>query len=131
VTFPGWTNQPETFYAQTDIFCLPSRNEPFGLVLIEAMARGLPVVATQCNGPLDIVTPEHDGLLVPTGDLPGLTTALRRLLTDAPLRQRLGSAARTKVAAQYSPEAVGRSLLAALAAFAPAIPRKPHRQSPP
>jgi glycosyltransferase involved in cell wall biosynthesis len=116
-SFPGWTDRPESFYAATDIFCLPSRNEPFGLVLIEAMAQGLPVVATRCNGPLGIVTPEHDGLLTPPGEVAPLAAALRRLLDDEALRHRLGAAARQTAHRDFGPAAVGRSLLRALASY--------------
>ena len=116
---PGWTDQPEAFYAAIDLFCLPYRNEPFGLVLIEAMAHGLPVVATLCNGPLGIVTPERDGLLTPPGEAAPLAAALRRLLGDEALRRRLGTAARETAHRDFGPAAVGRSLLRALINFYP------------
>jgi glycosyltransferase involved in cell wall biosynthesis len=63
---------------EADAFVLPSRHETFGVVLIEAMATGLPVVATRCGGPEDIVTPAT-GLLVPPDDPKALAEALRTM----------------------------------------------------
>ncbi|MFA4907106.1 MAG: glycosyltransferase [archaeon] len=60
---------------------LPSEVETFGIVLIEAMACGQPVIATRCGGPEDIVTPET-GFLVPVNDVAALTTAMQRMITD-------------------------------------------------
>jgi glycosyltransferase involved in cell wall biosynthesis len=70
------------------------------------MAAGLPVVATWAGGPAEIITNEIDGLLVPPGDVPALTNALRRLLDDETLRQRLGKAARER-AKDFAPAVIG------------------------
>ncbi len=67
--------------ARTDAFVLPSRYETFGVVLVEALAQGKPVVATRCGGPESIVRP-CDGLLVPVDDPQALGTAMRCLRTD-------------------------------------------------
>jgi glycosyltransferase involved in cell wall biosynthesis len=64
--------------ATADALVLPSRYETFGIVLIEALALGKPVIATRCGGPESIVR-EQDGLLVPTDDVAALAQALRRL----------------------------------------------------
>jgi glycosyltransferase involved in cell wall biosynthesis len=76
----------------TDIMVLPSRNEPFGRVLIEAMATGKPVIATASGGAPEIVVPEETGLLVPPENAEALAGALLRLLGDEDLRQRMGAA---------------------------------------
>jgi glycosyltransferase involved in cell wall biosynthesis len=66
------------FYSNLDIFVLPSRYETFGIVLIEAMACGIPVIATKCGGPLDIVT-ESTGLLIEKDNRDELANAIVRM----------------------------------------------------
>ncbi len=67
--------------AGADLLVLPSYYESFGLVLVEAMACGIPVVATRCGGPEQIVDPAS-GLLVEVGDSAGLARAVERVLAD-------------------------------------------------
>lgn len=82
-------------YQESSIFVLSSRFEGFGMVLIEAMACGLPVVSFDCPaGPDEIITDGVDGLLVPSGDLHALAEKLMVLMTDENLRRRLGQQAR-------------------------------------
>lgn len=70
------------FFASATAFCLPSRAEPFGIVLLEAALFDLPVVATSVGGIGEIVRGGQDGALVPPGDPVALATALRAILTD-------------------------------------------------
>jgi glycosyltransferase involved in cell wall biosynthesis len=79
----------------------PSFLEPWGLVCNEAMHLGLPVIATDAVGAAagGLVRHERNGLVVPAGDAPALAQAIRRLRDDAPLRRRLGDAARRDAAA--------------------------------
>ena len=82
-------------YQESSIFVLSSRFEGFGMVLIEAMACGLPVVSFDCPaGPDEIITDGVDGLLVPSGDVHVLAEKLMVLMTDENLRRRLGQQAR-------------------------------------
>ncbi|EHJ46143.1 glycosyl transferase group 1 [Solidesulfovibrio carbinoliphilus subsp. oakridgensis] len=76
--------------------------EPFGRVLLEAMALGRPVIATGAGGPREVIEPDTDGLLVPPGDAPAMAGAMGRLLADAGLRERLGLAGRRKVRERYT-----------------------------
>jgi glycosyltransferase involved in cell wall biosynthesis len=77
IFFAGAINMADkaAFYSDINLFVLPSRYESFGIVLLEAMASGIPVVATLCGGPADIVD-ESTGLLVPSGDIERLREAI-------------------------------------------------------
>lgn len=83
------------------IFLYPSRREPFGLSIIEAMACGIPVVTTDVYGPREIVTHNHDGLAVPPGDVGRLVEAVRNLLSDEKLQLKLGNNARRTAENRY------------------------------
>jgi glycosyltransferase involved in cell wall biosynthesis len=87
-----------------DVFILPSPAEPFGLVLLEAMALGKPVVATQAGGPLEIVVPEETGLLVPPANPNALAQAVCRLLDDLQLRQSMGHKGRERFCSEFKAE---------------------------
>jgi glycosyltransferase involved in cell wall biosynthesis len=84
-------------YAEHEIFVLPSLVEGMPLVLLEAMASGMPVVTTESSGMTDLVEDSHDGLFVIPGDAESLSTAILRLCRDPELRLRLGSAAQEKM----------------------------------
>ncbi|MDI3281475.1 MAG: glycosyltransferase, partial [Bacillota bacterium] len=77
---------------EADLFILPSLSEGMPLVLLEAMAQGLPVAATAVGGIPELITHERTGLLVPPGDATALASALRRLLADEGLRHSLSRA---------------------------------------
>ncbi|MCB1162625.1 glycosyltransferase [bacterium] len=79
-----------------DIFALPATGESFGIVYLEAMAAGLPVIAPAGEGIADVIAPERDGLLLPDVEVDTLAAALRRLAADPELRGRIGEAARER-----------------------------------
>lgn len=85
-------------YSKADVFVLPSRKEGFGIVYLEAMSFGLPVIAVKGGGSVDVVEHETTGLLVEYGDVDGLCNAIRRLTCDRSLRERLGCAGQLQVA---------------------------------
>jgi glycosyltransferase involved in cell wall biosynthesis len=90
--------------AGSDIFVLATLSEGMPLALLEAMAEGLPAVASSVGGVPEIVQDGENGLLVPAGDAAALARALHRLMADADLRVRLGCTARRTIAEHYGLE---------------------------
>src|ERR1700676_4588392 len=103
--------------AQADLFGLPSRSEPFGIVLLEAGAAGLPVIATRVGGIPELIEDGLTGVLVPPDDLVALEGAMRRLLTDITDANRLAQAWHKKVITTWSWERTCRQYLSALEKF--------------
>lgn len=82
---------------------VPTQNfESFSYTVLEAMSCGCPVISTYCGGPAEIITDEVDGLLVPTGSTNALTTALRKLIDNPQLREKLASQARRTSEKRFS-----------------------------
>jgi glycosyltransferase involved in cell wall biosynthesis len=98
----GAVSSPQEALGQIDLLALPSAAEGFGLVLIEAMAAGVPVVATDVPGICDVVTNEENGLLVPVAAPPQLAQAIRRIAQDVQLRERLIANGRRTVEERYN-----------------------------
>lgn len=88
-------------YRSSDVFCLPSWWEAMPLSVLEAMASGLPVVATAVGDIPRVVEDGVTGLLVPPGDVTALSDALESLLTDGDLRRRMGAAGRRRVETSF------------------------------
>lgn len=90
------------FYRQADVFVMPSRYELFGIVMLEAMACGVPVVATRFGGPAEVIRDGVDGLLVDPQDTEGLADAILRLLERPQDRVEMGLRARAAIEGRYS-----------------------------
>lgn len=103
VTFTGALEQREIFarLARADVFVQTSRYEGMPGSVLEAMAAGLPVIGTDVNGTRELVEHNETGLLVPYDDVDATAEALRRLLADRPLRERLGAAGRRRAEAGF------------------------------
>lgn len=98
------------YYAAADVAVVPSHYEPFGLVAIEAMASGTPVVASDVGGLQFTVIPEVTGLLAPAKDEAAFAQAIDRILSDSQWRDQLGQAGRDRVEAMFSWDGVATQL---------------------
>jgi glycosyltransferase involved in cell wall biosynthesis len=110
-------------YARAHVFCLPSVEEGFGMVLLEAMAAGLPVVATDVTGAADVIRQGEEGLLVGPRDPAMLREALAEMVGDPARRRRMGEAARSRVCEAFRWEHYWqRSIAAYESLIAAAVP---------
>ena len=82
VLMPGFVDKPETFITKSDVLCLSSISEGFGNVVVESMALGVPVVATNCGGPREILEDGTYGKLVPVGDYIEMSNAVLKIIKD-------------------------------------------------
>lgn len=119
VIFAGQVANVREYYAMADVLVLPSHSEGSPNVLLEAMAAGVPVVATAVGGVPEIVTPEETALLVKARDTEALAQAMKRLLNDRGLAEQLAERARLQVTARHTPTARLRSLLELYAELMP------------
>ena len=95
-------------YLSSSVFILPSRFEGFGLVIIEAMACGVPVVAFDCeNGPRSIIDDGETGFLIPPFDINALSEKVMHLISDVNLRKQIGANAQ-EAASQYDIDRIGQ-----------------------
>ena len=117
VSFPGWIDDRAAFFARADLFVLSSRVEPFGIVVIEAMAHGVPVVATRTAGPLDILSHGETGLLVACESVEQMCAALRDLLGDPERARRMGAQGRASVLERWSFDVVAARMAQAVDAL--------------
>lgn len=98
------------YFQDADLFVLPSKQEGLGIVVLEAMAAGLPVVSTRCGGPEMLVRDGETGLLVPTDDAEAMAQAILRLAASRNQRKVMGANARRVAMSEFSREAVGPRL---------------------
>lgn len=111
---PAYGEAKHRLFDEHDVFVFPTLNEAFGIVALEAMQAGLPVVAT-CEGALpDIVEHGETGLLVPPRDPAALASCLTELLSDRGMQRRMGARGKERQAQRYTLAAFERNLTAAL-----------------
>lgn len=110
VEFHGFVEDVAPLYEMADVALVPSLQEPFGNVAVEAMALGLPVIASRVGGLEEIVTDGRTGLLVEPGDVEDLARAITRLLDDAEFGAVLGATARSTVRERFDSRTTSDSL---------------------
>lgn len=113
VVFVGFASYQELprYYQTADVFCAPATgSESFGIILLEAMALGKPIVASNIEGYASVISDGVDGVLVPPRDSQSLAQALIDLLNDEPRRREMGANGRTK-ALGYGWESIARHIL--------------------
>lgn len=115
VYFKGFATDPvrNRLLHVADVAVFPSLYEPFGIVALEAMAVGLPVVASRCGGLCEVIDQGETGILVPPGDAGALADALVPLLMSAGMREHLGRRGRERVRARFGWRRVAEQTLAA------------------
>lgn len=111
VRHAGWQEDPRPYFAAMDLVALPSHREGLGMVLLEAAAMEIPVVASDATGCRDALVPGETGLMVPVRDSARLRDALRQLVADGELRARLGRQGRAWVCAHFDQRKVWGALV--------------------
>ncbi|HEV3111237.1 MAG TPA: glycosyltransferase family 4 protein [Candidatus Binataceae bacterium] len=122
--FLGSIGDPRTLFWAADIFVQPSMMEGLGVALLEAMACGLPVVASRAGGMVEVIEDRHDGLLVAVADSIALERSIEELAESPALRSSLAAQARVKAEQDFSLAAMARRTLAL---YQSSIRRKPRR----
>jgi glycosyltransferase involved in cell wall biosynthesis len=107
----GFREDVLSIIAAGDLFVLPSKAEPFGLVILEAMALAKPVVATAAGGPLEIVLDDVSGMLVPPNNPAALAAAMQQLINNPPRRAAMGQSGRERFENHFTADRMGRDTL--------------------
>lgn len=110
VHFAGWLKDREAFYRGIDIFCLPSRQETFGIVVLEAFQHKKPVIASAVSGPLELSAGRDVALFVPPEDAEKLADAMQQLLHDPARRETLVNTAFTLLQERYTMPVIAQQL---------------------
>lgn len=112
VRFLGWRHDREALLRTADLCAFPSRYDSFGVVTLEAWAQGCPLVAAAAQGPKSVITTGHDGIVVPIDDIGALSGAMRMVLAEKPLREKLIQNGRRTYDTLYSEKSVTERYLA-------------------
>jgi glycosyltransferase involved in cell wall biosynthesis len=104
IRLSGWVDDIAELLVSFDLFVSPSRSEPFGLSIVEAMAAGTPVISSMSEGAREIIDDHHSGRLVPIGDVHTLARVISELLSDPAQRGHLSANAQRIVRERFSLE---------------------------
>ncbi|MDL5046621.1 glycosyltransferase family 4 protein [Oscillatoria amoena NRMC-F 0135] len=110
VDFLGWVNDMQSLYLSVDIAVFPFYNEGFGMVLLEAMSYGLPVISYDYPAAREIITHQKDGLLIPVGDVQSLKRSIDSLMNDYNFRNIIGYNARMTVVDKFNYQQMQNSI---------------------
>lgn len=110
VKFLGWIDDKGSFFKKINLFCLPSAEEAFGIVLLEAMNYRVPIVATECHGPVDIISNGVSGLLCKIGNPQSMAESLEKLINDHESQRRYSELAFKKLESDYSDQVVYKKI---------------------
>lgn len=121
-TTEGWAALADA-YGSADVFCLPTRFEPFGIAFIEAMYFGLPCIGTDAWAVPEMITDGETGFTVPIDDVAALTDRLLRLLGDRTLARRMGNAGRERAYRQFTWQRVIQRMLDVIEPAVGALPQ--------
>ena len=108
--FTGWVEDRTAFLSAIDLFVLPSYHEPFGIVLIEAMAHGKPCITTATEGPCEIIRAGEDAMMVDIAKPYELAQSIMECLENTGLTIQIAARARQKIEQQFSSEVVSAKL---------------------
>jgi glycosyltransferase involved in cell wall biosynthesis len=108
VRFLGWREDRAALYRAANLCVYPSREEPFGNVVVEAWSCGIPIVTTASSGPSWLVRKDEDAILAPVDDVEALAAAIRNLLSSKPLSEKLVAAGRRRVSEEFSEKSIVR-----------------------
>ncbi len=114
VRWLGWVDDQAAFFREIDLFCLPSRREPFGLALIEAMAAAVPAIASATDGPADILAHDRTGWLFPIDDSQALGDLICQTFLHPANRIRVGERGKAEAERNFRAEAAAATLECAL-----------------
>ncbi len=114
IQFIGWVHDKKEFFDKIDIFCHPSIEEPFGVMILEAMLFDKPIIAAEAEGPKEIITNMKDGILVPINSPTAMAEAIEELINDKALANSLADKAFLTVRKDYDINIVGKKLTAFL-----------------
>ncbi len=114
VTMPGWLPSSQALFDEVDLLCVPSRHEPFGLILLEAFNAGIPMAVAKAEGPLEICTDGEDALLAETDSAEALASQLKKLIDQPELAAHLREAGFVTLKTRYAETVVKHQLNDAL-----------------
>lgn len=110
ISFTGWIDKKSDFFNQIDIFCLPSRVEPFGIVLLEAMAYYKPIIATNCQGPKDIFNNNINGIIINKESEGDLSQKIQYLIKNETVSKKIAKDGNLTFKARYTSEKLRSTL---------------------
>lgn len=110
----GWIYDKKKFFSQIDLFSLPSTIEPFGLVILEAMAHGVPVISTDCRGPSDIIKHNYNGIIIKKNDISALIYNINLLKKKIDLRNKISKNGIATIKLKYTRKVYKKNLFSFL-----------------